>query len=164
MRCVCGAVVANNESCCPYCRAPLHGQQEPGTNLENHSATMRCPFCAEEVKAEARKCKHCGEFLDSSMNSDQRSRFQYQMNAVRKSPGTTLVLSFFGLSRFYLDEAGLGILQWVLVAIAGVGLVWMIVDVFTARQRTRAYNQKKALEIAGALGISRQTLAREITT
>src|SRR5687767_7910869 len=25
---------------------------------------VRCPWCAEEILAEARKCKHCGEFLD----------------------------------------------------------------------------------------------------
>jgi rRNA maturation protein Nop10 len=30
--------------------------------------TARCPWCAEEILAAARKCKHCGEFLikDSS--------------------------------------------------------------------------------------------------
>lgn len=26
--------------------------------------TRRCPFCAEEILAAAKKCKHCGEFLD----------------------------------------------------------------------------------------------------
>jgi hypothetical protein len=27
-------------------------------------ATTRCPYCAEEIFAAAKKCKHCGEFLD----------------------------------------------------------------------------------------------------
>ena len=28
-----------------------------------HGRTRKCPACAEEVMAEARKCKHCGEGL-----------------------------------------------------------------------------------------------------
>lgn len=27
-------------------------------------ATIKCPFCSEPILADAKKCKHCGEFLD----------------------------------------------------------------------------------------------------
>lgn len=39
--------------------------------------TKECPFCAEQILVQARKCKHCGEFLDNtaepSKAPDQRA-------------------------------------------------------------------------------------------
>jgi hypothetical protein len=32
----------------------------------NSPGTRRCPYCAEEILADAIKCKHCGEWLDRS--------------------------------------------------------------------------------------------------
>ena len=34
-----------------------------------HQATKQCPFCAEVILAKARKCKHCGGFLDGVSTS-----------------------------------------------------------------------------------------------
>ena len=38
--------------------------------------TVKCPFCAEEIKPEAKKCKHCGEWLPSEAFSSQTGNTQ----------------------------------------------------------------------------------------
>ena len=34
--------------------------------MENKSETIKCPYCGEEISANAKKCKHCKEWLDQS--------------------------------------------------------------------------------------------------
>jgi len=31
-------------------------------------STRKCSFCAEEILADARKCKHCGEFVHKTIS------------------------------------------------------------------------------------------------
>ena len=45
---------------------------------------MKCPYCAEEVSVGAKKCKHCGEFIDPTMRDIENLKNQKQnvyMNA-----------------------------------------------------------------------------------
>lgn len=50
------------------------------------SETKRCPFCAEEIKIEAIKCRHCGQWLQGVPASPMTSTPVAQANAGALSP------------------------------------------------------------------------------
>ncbi|MBI3332216.1 TM2 domain-containing protein [Candidatus Peregrinibacteria bacterium] len=68
------------------------------------SKTKACPFCAEEIKVDAKKCKHCGEFLNPDMRPPQHAQGK------TPNPGVAAVLSVFlpGLGHIYCGRFGIG--------------------------------------------------------
>jgi hypothetical protein len=43
-------------------------------------ASKKCPFCAEVIRAEAIKCRHCGTALHKPMDADLASQLQFSIS------------------------------------------------------------------------------------
>lgn len=51
---------------------------------EGPATSVKCPFCSEDIQASAKKCRHCGEFVDPAMREIELLKSQKQnvfMNA-----------------------------------------------------------------------------------
>lgn len=118
-------------------RAPL-----TPSRVEEPEST--CPFCSEVIKAQAKKCKHCGEILDVTMRAAQdrasaggRDGVQNitHVNTVvqvagageagkRWEPAVAVLLSLIvpGLGQLYKGQAINGIV-WFCVVILGYAML-----------------------------------------
>jgi phage shock protein PspC (stress-responsive transcriptional regulator) len=52
--------------------------------------TKRCPFCAEEIRAEATKCKHCGSFLSRDGGSFNSAEPWYRSRTDKSIAGVCM--------------------------------------------------------------------------
>jgi hypothetical protein len=61
---------------CPSCRKAIRASDSGAAALPPHdsSDTKDCPFCGEQILAEARKCRYCGEFLDAAARRQMKNR------------------------------------------------------------------------------------------
>jgi len=106
----------------------IAASDEPGAPA---IATVECPFCAEQIVAHAKKCRHCGETIDvtlrraeEALRASERTVGNVYMNAAvaqapgyvgpHKSRGAAILLALFlggiGAHKFYLGRVGQGIL------------------------------------------------------
>jgi TM2 domain-containing membrane protein YozV len=138
------------------------------------ATTIPCPMCGGPIPSDAYWCKNCGRNLPSGqpppqqlltqaaltqdMTEQQRWLFQSQFDAARKHEGTGIVLALLlgglGAHRFYLGEIGLGVL-YVLFVWTFVPAIIAFFELFVMSKRVRAYNARKALEIAAQVQMLR---------
>jgi hypothetical protein len=103
----CAAVIKAPESLlgrtvkCPKCAAPISvGAVTPtsppvaavhvpqpvvmAVNVAREEAMSRCPYCGEDIRAIAKKCKHCGEIIDPTLR-DQEA-LKREVEDLRRNP------------------------------------------------------------------------------
>ncbi len=92
-------------------------EQERARAASNISQTRRCPYCAEEILISAKKCKHCGEFLDPELRR--------HVTGPKWNPGIAAILSLLipGAGQMYKGQVGNGLVWFVVVV---VGYVFFI--------------------------------------
>ena len=91
------------------------------------AATKKCPFCAEDIQADALKCKHCKEYLDPILRAKHERKETVPPPAYQKwNPALAAILSFFfpGVGQMYKGEIGAGI-AWFFGTV--LGYVFLII-------------------------------------
>lgn len=141
----CGATTYASTLFCQSCGAALSDTgrlTQPGSNdwygapPAQVQAIKKCPFCAETILAEARKCKHCGEMLDERLRTQPPQVIQpppqgyyppqpYYPPQQIWNPGVAAVLSLVipGAGQMYKGNIGGGV-AWLVFTI--IGYVFLI--------------------------------------
>jgi hypothetical protein len=95
----------------------------PANPTVTTEANIKCPYCAEVIAAAAKKCKHCGEFLDQTLRLERTAPPVPLQKAW--NPGTAAVLSFVipGTGQMYKGRILAGLCWLVGVAVGYVAFV-----------------------------------------
>jgi membrane protein YdbS with pleckstrin-like domain/DNA-directed RNA polymerase subunit RPC12/RpoP len=126
---------------CPGCNKPFNiflPQQISGT-----SEVRDCPYCGEEILSKAKKCKHCGEFLDGSMKQSA------QTNPEQKSIPEKVLWEGHTSHMYFLGAH----ILWGIIAILtlGIGLLGNLYYFLSAKSMRYKLTNKRLLTEKGVL-------------
>jgi TM2 domain-containing membrane protein YozV len=150
----------------PVSAAEVAAAVDPGSMIE-------CPYCAEPIRAAAKKCKHCGEMLDPALrHAPQPVQVNVQnVNTMAppqahalvvhdsrySSPGVAALLSLLwpGAGQIYTGRVGMGLLWWFATVLGYLaffipGVAVHIASVFNAANTARRDNAARARALLGA--------------
>ncbi|UCF15442.1 MAG: PH domain-containing protein [Phycisphaerales bacterium] len=111
----------------------LNNQTNPTETppLQSQAGTRECPFCAEKILAKARKCKHCGEFLDETLSA-KRSRSRPDLGPEKilweENPSLLAYVPVLILGAALILAFGLGILIIILAILDQKNRVYTITN------------------------------------
>ena len=64
--------------------------------INDEEKTKNCPYCAEKIKIEAVKCKHCGSYIEQGYNSGKKVKAN-QHGSYAKFTLVSLIFPLVGL-------------------------------------------------------------------
>jgi uncharacterized membrane protein YvbJ len=82
---------------------------------------VKCPFCAEEIQADAAKCRYCGEWLN---NGQTRTGSNFWQRGTHDARSVTR-----GIKQKQADDVGMGcgvVIAIIVSIFAGVAVHWFI--------------------------------------
>lgn len=89
---------------CPSCNneitvpSPISSanSQTPPPQPSKHPDTKECPFCSERILVNAKKCKHCGEFLEGETDISKKTETE-SSSSNRTASAVIVTLGYIGL-------------------------------------------------------------------